>query len=298
MRTARSRFAYRPLALSFAVTVVAACGGSSPPPKSTASTAPSSGGGGGSYDSSSLKCAPKDHVHHYDLHDPDGDDAMVPCSKDGKDDYAGLIHIETLDDGIHITIHATDDQVDLGALGADVKQRDAVIVYPKGPGSEAVEVPLMKTSDGYTGDKIIFWDKLDKITDEGTKIDVAIYDHDKNGDASEEMHVAVAVSAGKSCEKAMDESSQNIDMGKKGAKDLTADQLGAPIKSSGYFANCGLPDSSKAEICATVHKGKPIGVSVRVTPQSNKTAACIDRATRRLSFPVSDNTDQVKQTFD
>lgn len=237
-------------------------------------------------------------MHQYDLHDPDGDDAMVPCSKDGKADYAGLIHIETLDDGIHITIHATDDQVNLGALGSDVKQRDAVIVYPKGPGSEAVEVPLMKTSDGYTGDKIIFWDKLDKITDEGTKIDVAIYDHDKNGDAAEEMHVAVAVSAGKSCEKAMDESSQNIDMGKKGAKDLTADQLGAPIRSSAYFSSCGLPDSSKAEICATVHKGKPVGVSVRVTPQSNKTAACIDRATRKLAFPVSDNTDQVKQTFD
>ncbi|MEO7113869.1 MAG: hypothetical protein ABI183_25740, partial [Polyangiaceae bacterium] len=218
----------RSLALSLGIFVVAACGGSSPPAKTSASSSPASGGGG-SYDSSSLKCAPKDHVHKYDLHDPDGDDAMVPCSKDGKDDYAGLIHIETLDDGIHITIHATDDQVNLGALGSDVKQRDAVIVYPKGPGSEAVEVPLMKTSDGYTGDKIIFWDKLDNITDEGTKIDVAIYDHDKDGNASEEMHVAVAVSAGKSCEKAMDESSQNIDMGKKGAKDLTADQLGAPI---------------------------------------------------------------------
>src|SRR5476649_1200354 len=116
------------LSVSVAVFLVAACGGSSPPPKTTSSNASTSGGG--TYDSSSLKCAPADHVHHYDLHDEDGDDAMVPCSKSGKNDYAGLIHIETMADGVHITIHATDDQVNLGELGKDVKQRDAVIVYP------------------------------------------------------------------------------------------------------------------------------------------------------------------------
>jgi len=284
------------LSLSVAVLLITACGGSSPPPKASSSNAPSSASG--TYDSSALKCAPADHVHHYDLHDEDGDDAMVPCAKTGKNDYAGLIHIETLADGVHITIHATDDQVNLGVLGSDAKQRDAVIVYPKGPGSEAVEVPLMKTSDGYVGDKIIFWDKLDKITDEGTKIDVAIYDHDANGEAAEEMHVAVSVSAGKSCEKAFDENPQTVDMGgKKGAKDLTNDQLGAPIKSSSYFSQCGLPDSAKADICATVKKGRPIGVTVKVAPQNNKVAACIDRATRKLSFPVSDNADKVVSSF-
>lgn len=283
------------VALSVSLVAVAACGGSKPAPQAgNGNTAADA-----ALDKSSLKCAPSDHVHHYDLHDEDGDEAMVPCSGNGKDDYAGLIHIQTEADGIHITIRATDEQVNLGELGKDVKTRDAVIVYPKGKdSSEAVEVPLRKTTDGYAGDKVIPYEALDKLTDEGTKIDVAIYDHDKDGEAAEELHVSVAVSAGKSCEKAMDESSQNIDMGKKGAKDLTADELGKPMQNSAYFQQCNLPDSAKAEICATVRKGKVLGATVRVSPTNNKVAACIDRATRKLAFPVSDNTDQVKQTFD
>ena len=284
-----------PFALTLAIATVAACGGSKP----ATQTANGGTAADAALDKSSLKCAPADHVHQYDLHDEDGDEAMVPCSSNGKDDFAGLIHIQTEPDGIHITIRATDEQVNLGELGKDVKSRDAVIVYPKGrDAKEAVEVPLRKTADGYAGDKVIPYEALDKLTDEGTKIDVAIYDHDKDGESAEELHVAVAVSAGKSCEKAMDESSQNIDMGKKGAKDLTADELGKPMQSSAYFQHCNLPDSAKAEICATVRRGKPLGVSVRITPSNNKAAACIDKATRRLSFPVSDNTDQVKQTFD
>ena len=45
---------------------------------------------------------------------------------------------------MHITITATDDDVDNGKLGSDVKTRDAVIVYPKGKGQKAIEVPLVK----------------------------------------------------------------------------------------------------------------------------------------------------------
>jgi hypothetical protein len=179
-----------------------------------------------------------------------------------------------------------------------VKKRDAVIVYPKGKGSKAIEVPLMKTATGYTGDKIVQWDELDTLTDEGTKLHIAIFDHDgKTGESSEEMSVQVAVSTGKSCEKAQDENPQTIDMGHKGGKDLTKDQLGAPMKSSSFFGSCGLPDSSNADICVAVKNGKPIGVSVKVTPKNNKIAACIDRSSRRLSFPSSDKLDVVHQKF-
>ena len=286
----RASSVLRPSSLVLLISI-AACGGgggaTSQPAKTTSAT----------YDPASLKCAPADHVHSYDLHDQDGDDAMVPCAKSGKNDYAGLIHIETLADGVHITIRATDEQVNLGELGTDAKSRDAVIVYPKGPGTEAVEVPLAKTKDGYVGDKIITWDKLDNITDEGTKIDVAIFDHDQQGEQAEEMHVAVKVSAGMSCEKAFDANPQTMNMGKASGPDLTADQLGAPMKSSAYFAKCGLPDSSNAQICATVKQGKPIGVTVKVSPNDNKVAACIDHATRKLSFPVSPNADKVMQNF-
>jgi hypothetical protein len=236
----------------------------------------------------------------HDLNGATATEAMVPCAKSGQKDFSGAIKIETIPEGVHIIINATDDEVNLGQLGADVKTRDAVIVYPRGKGESAIEVPLMKTSTGYVGDKIVMWDDLDKLTDEGTKFDIAVYDHDKSGgDPSEEMHVSVAVSTGKSCEKAQDENPQTIDMGAKsgGAADLTTDQLGAPMRSSGWFSSCGLADSANADICVAVKKGKPLGVSVAVTPTNKRVAACIDRAARQLHFPSSDKLDVVHQKF-
>jgi len=46
-----------------------------------------------------------------------------------------------------------------------------------------------------------------------------------------------------------------------------------------------------------VKQGKPLGVSVAVTPKNNRVATCIDKATRRLHFPVSSKLDVVKETF-
>jgi hypothetical protein len=237
-------------------------------------------------------------VHVHDIHDEDGSETFAPCSSSGKNDYSGAIKIETMPEGIRITINATDDEVKMGALGSDVKTRDAVIVYPRGKGSKAVEVPLMHTPHGYTGDKIIPWEDLDKLNDDGTKIHVAIFDHDAKSGTHEELSVQVAVSTGKSCEKAQDENPQTIDMGKKGSKpDLTKDQLGKPMQSSTFFSSCGLADSANADICVAVRNGKPLGVSVNVMPKNNKVAACIDKATRRLSFPSSEKLDVVKQHF-
>ena len=267
---------------------VGACGGGAPP---------KAGETAGAEAKKVHPCGDADKTHAYDLHDEDGDDALVPCSKSGGGDYSGGIHIETIPDGLHITIHATDDEVDNGTLGSDVKNRDAVIVYPKGPGSKAIEVPLMKTKDGYVGDKIVLWDDLGKLNDEGTKIDVAIFDHDKSsGQASEELHVSVAVSTGKSCEKAFEETPDTMVMGKAQEKDLSAEQLGAPIGSS-VVTSCGLPSSAKADICATMIDGKATGVSVNVTPPNNKVAACIDKATRRLHYPVSHRPNKIHRVF-
>jgi hypothetical protein len=258
-----------------------ACGGSLPP----SAKVPSPVGDGDT------------QVH--DLSVASSTEVMTPVSKDGPKDYAGIVKIETLPEGVHITITATDDDVDNGVLGSDVKQRDAVIVYPKGKGTkETVEVPLVKTKNGYVGDKIVLYDQFDKLSDEGTKIDVAIFDHDKGGGDSEELHVAVRVSTGKSCEKAQDENPQVLDMrGGKSTPDLTSAQLGAPMQSGQFMAGCGLPDSAHADICVAVKQGKPLGVSVGVTPRNNRVATCIDRATRKLHFPVSDKLDVVKETF-
>jgi hypothetical protein len=276
-----------------------ACGGGSASSPSAKSGGSSSDEGGPSADeiaAATKPCGKADEVKVHDLNGDKPTEAFAPCSSSGGGDYSGLIKIETVDNGVHIIIDARDDQVDL--LGPDVKSRDAVIVYPKGKDSKvAVEVPLMKTRTGYHGDKIVQWDDLGKLTDEGTKIDVAIFDHD-SGQASEEMHVTLAVSTGKSCEKAIDENPQKVDFGKKGgAPDLTNDQLGAPMRTSDFMSGCALADSANANICVAVKGGKPLGVSVSVSPQNNKVAACIDRAARRLHFPVSDKLDVVHQKF-
>jgi hypothetical protein len=283
--------------------VLSACGGSSNEPAKS----PDKAGGGAPQPGENVQkpppptpqtCGEKDKVHVHDIHDEDGSEAFVPCSATGHNDYSGVIKIETLPEGIHIVINATDDEVKTGALGSDVKNRDAVIVYPRGRDHKSVEVPLMHTTHGYAGDKIVPWEDLDKLNDEGTKIHVAIYDHDAKSGTHEELSVQIAVSTGKSCEKAMDENPQTIDMGKKNSKpDLTKEQLGAPMKSSAFFQSCGLPDSANADVCVAVKQGKPLGVSVKVAPSNNKVAACIDKAARRLAFPQSDKLDVVKQHF-
>jgi hypothetical protein len=219
-------------------------------------------------------CGTQDEVHQHDLHGGASTDAFVPCSSTGAHDYSALVKVETVEHGVHIIIDARDDEVTI--LGPDVKERDAVIVYPKGQGSKGIDVPLIKTKTGYHGDKIVFWDDLGKLTDDGTKIDVAIYDHDKVSGSHEQLHVQVAVSTGKSCEKAEAENMQTIDMNNKsgGKADLTKEQLGAPIRTTSFMASCNLPDEASADICVAIKSGKPVGVSVNVTPSNNKVAAC------------------------
>ena len=286
------------LAASLLLLAAAACGGGTPPPSSVGSgTQPTPA----EVAAAVRPCGDADKVHAHDLGSDQPTEAFSPCSKSGASDYSGVIRIETIPEGVHIIINATDDDVDNGVLGSDVKQRDAVIVYPKGKNSkETIEVPLFKTKTGYTGDKIVLYDQLDKLSDEGTKIDVAIFDHDKSDKAgSEEMHVSVAVSTGKSCERAMDENNQTLDMTKKGSAsaDLTNAQLGAPLNSGQFMSGCGLAGSANADICVAVKQGKPLGVSVKVTPKNNQTAACIDRATRKVHFPASDKLDVVHEHF-
>jgi hypothetical protein len=271
-----------------ALVAAAACGGSKGPDARSSGSRPVH-----------HPCGEEDKTHAYDLHDEDGQDHYAPCSKSGKEDLSGKVRLETNLEGVKVIIHVTDDDVNEGIHGADLKGRDAMIVYPKGRQAKGVEVPLKRVPHGYTGEKLIPFSELEKLTDEGTRLEVSIHDHDDDhpDGKHEELKVSIAISAGKSCEKAQDENPQQIVMGKKGERDLTAEQLGAPMKTSAFISGCGLSDSANADICVAVKQGKPLGVSVRVTPQDNKVAACIDKATRRLSFPKSDTLDVVKQHF-
>ncbi|HEY6461251.1 MAG TPA: hypothetical protein VIY73_13895 [Polyangiaceae bacterium] len=273
----------------------AACGGASTPSPQTPGSESEAAPTEAEIAQAVKPCGSSDTVTAADLSSGKSTDVFTPCAKQGPRDFSGLVKIEPVDDGVHIIIDATDDDVTL--LGPDVKSRDAVIVYPKGKGQVAVEVPLMRTKTGYHGDKIVFWNDLGKLNDEGTKLDVAIYDHDKKSGDTEELHVAVGVSTGKSCEKAQDENPQQMVMGKAGAKDLSRDELGRPIASSNAAVACGLSDASHAKICVLVKRGRPLGVTVDVQPGNNRVAACIDRRMRGLAFPLSDNPDTVTYSY-
>jgi hypothetical protein len=287
-----SRTSFAVLAAIFPLAALTACGGGSPPPaQSAADEKPTEA----EITQAQKPCGNADTTQNADLSTGKSTDAFSPCAKGGPKDYSALVKIEPVDDGVHIIIDATDDDVTL--LGPDVKSRDAVIVYPKGKDKASVEVPLMKTKTGYHGDKIVLWDDIEKLTDEGTKIDIGIYDHDKSSGDTEEMHVSVGLSTGKSCEKAQDENPQQISMGKSAGPDLTKDVLGAPINNSNAAAACGLPDSSHAKICVLVKGGKPLGVTVNVDPKNNRVAACIDRRMRGLAFPASGQPDTVTYSY-
>ncbi len=280
----------RPYAAVLALSV-AACGGSG-----ASAVAPSAV-------SASMvhSCGDADRVHHHELdpNEPGETVAMVPCAKSGADDYSGVVHVESESDGLHVTIDATDDDFNEGVFGSDLKGRDAVLVYPKGRGAKAVEVDLTRTKSGYHGQKVISYDELDSLNDEGAKVEVGVFDHDDGAAAHEELHVQVTVSAGESCEKAIDENPQVIDGNAQGpgVPDLTDDQLAGPVQSSTFFSKCPLSDSAHANICVAVKEGVPLGVSVRVSPTNKGVAACIDRATRKLRWPANAKLDVVHQTF-
>jgi len=63
------------------------------------------------------------------------------------------------------------------------------------------------------------------------------------------------------------------------------------------MAGCALAGNANADICVAVKQGKPLGVSVKVSPRNNQAAACIDRAARRVRFPASDKLDVVHSHF-
>ena len=280
-----------PCALIALVGLTACGGAASAPAQSPADDKPTAA----EIEQAQKPCGASDATQTADLGSGKSTDAFSPCAKGGAKDYSALVKIEPVDDGVHIIIDATDDDVTL--LGPDVRSRDAVIVYPKGREKASVEVPLTKTKTGYHGDKIVFWDDIDKLTDEGTKIDIGIYDHDKSSGDTEELHVSVGLSTGKSCEKAQDENPQQVSMGKSSAPDLTKAQLGAPIDHANAAASCGLPDSARAKLCVLVKNGKPLGVTVGIDPKNNRVAACMDRRMRGLAFPVSAQPDTVTYSY-
>ncbi len=73
----------------------------------------------------------------------------------------------------------------------------------------------------------------------------------------------------------------------RGAKDLSDAELSGPMRNGTFLHACEAPDSMKVTVRVAVRDGKAQGVTVGTSPVDATVAACIDKAVRELSWPVS-----------
>ncbi|HEX3775643.1 MAG TPA: hypothetical protein VHV51_14325 [Polyangiaceae bacterium] len=103
---------------------------------------------------------------------------------------------------------------------------------------------------------------------------------------------------GQSCESA--QASYNEEMsvgGPRGQADITAGQYAAILNSGRYFAHCGVPDSTKINVCAAVQNGRAVGVTVITNPRNRGAESCIAAGVRGLSFPSNPKLDVTHTAF-
>ncbi len=106
------------------------------------------------------------------------------------------------------------------------------------------------------------------------------------------------LSAGTSCEAAIAAYREKISMGAgNGPADLTAGQYGAVLNNGRYLNSCGVPDHMEVKVCAAVHNGRALGVTVRTRPGNTRVQRCVARAVRRLSFPSHPRMDVARTVF-
>lgn len=102
---------------------------------------------------------------------------------------------------------------------------------------------------------------------------------------------------GMSCEGAQAKYVEEMKMGEKGAADLTQGQFGAVLNNGAYLNACGVPASTKVNVCAAVQNGRAVGVTVSMDPPNPSAASCVAGRVRGLSFPSHPKLDVARTTF-
>jgi hypothetical protein len=83
----------------------------------------------------------------------------------------------------------------------------------------------------------------------------------------------------------------------KNEKDLSDDEVAAPMQSGTYIQACGAPDEMKVTIRVAVRDGHALGVSVTTDPDDQAIAECIDNGVRALTWPVSHRRETMTTRF-
>ena len=102
---------------------------------------------------------------------------------------------------------------------------------------------------------------------------------------------------GMTCEGAQAKYVEEMKMGEKGAADLTQGQFGAVLNNGSYLNSCGVPTSTKVNVCAAVQNGRAVGVTVSMDPPNPTAASCVAGRVRGLSFPSHPKLDVARTTF-
>ncbi len=104
-------------------------------------------------------------------------------------------------------------------------------------------------------------------------------------------------SDGVTCEDAQNQNVEEMEMGKKGPADLTAQDLGAVLNNGSYLGECEVPSDAKVSICAAVKQGAVVGVTVAMSPSNPEVEVCVAKQVRGLQFPVHPKMDIVRTRF-
>ena len=88
-----------------------------------------------------------------------------------------------------------------------------------------------------------------------------------------------------------------VTIGKRGAKDLDARELGAILNDGALLGACDVPQTTRVSVCAAVRGGVAVGVTVAMSPGDHDLEACVAGKVRALAFPVSPKLDVVRTEF-
>lgn len=110
---------------------------------------------------------------------------------------------------------------------------------------------------------------------------------------------SVTSSSGTSCEAARARYSEKVEIGKRStARDTPRSTYQSILNRGEYFSGCGVPAEVRVTICAAIHHGRAVGVTVSTQPAATATHACIANGVRRLRFPDNERLDVVTTRFE
>ena len=108
---------------------------------------------------------------------------------------------------------------------------------------------------------------------------------------------AVGTSDGVSCEEAQAENAEVTSLQGGDPPDLTVSAFASTLNAGTYLEPCGVPNSSKVNICVAIKGGLPLGVTVALDPADPEIEVCVAKQVRAKTFTSHPKLDVVRVRF-